>query len=191
MSAAESTSAEATSSAETAAVPEATSTEAVSSTEATSAEATAFTEAAASLEATAAPRSDGWRRCDARSTGDMRYSCDRHRMRRGSRRRRARSKWRLMVTTLSANRAAAVAVVAIMVTVAARIIVDGRGVPPSPVRVVVDHVRVVRIVTVGVAVVLLLRQVVPRAPKLLRAILPGCAPLSDYRERDHYNDRDA
>ena len=93
--------------------------------------------------------------------------------------------------TVSTNPAAAVAVVAIMVTVAARIIVDGRGVPPSPVRVVADHVRVVRIVTVGVAVVLLLRQVVPRAPKLLRSILSGCAPLSDYRERDHYNDSEA
>jgi hypothetical protein len=175
---------------------ESTSTEATSSAETASSEATAFTEAAApaeaaaSLEATATPKSAGWRRCDGRSTGDMRYSCDRHRMRRGSRRRRARTKWRLMVTTLSANPAAAVAVVAIMVTVAARIIVDGFGVPPSPVRVVADHVRVVRIVTVGVAVVLLLRQVVPRAPKLLRSILSGCAPLSDYRERDHYHDRE-
>ena len=162
MRAAESTSTEAVSSGEATAVPETISTKAASF-----AEAAAPAEAAASLEATAAPKSAGWRRCDGRSTGDMRYSCDRHRMRCGSRRRRARTKWRLMVTTLSANPAAAVAVVAILVTVAARIIVDGRGVPPSPIRVVADHVRVVRIVTVGVAVVLLLRQVVPRAPKLL------------------------
>ena len=50
-----------------------------------------------------------------------------------------------MVTTLSTNLAAAVAVATIVVTVAARIIVDRRGVPA-------DHVRVVGIVTVGVVV---------------------------------------
>src|SRR5713226_6924403 len=165
---------------------ESTSTKAVSF-----AEAAAPAEAAASLEATAAPKSAGWRRCDGRSTGDMLYSCDRYRVRRGSRRRRARTKWRLMVTTLSANPAAAVAVVAIMVTVAARIIVDRRGVPPCPVRIVADHVWVVGIVTVSVAVILLLRQVVPCAPKLQSSILPVTAPLRDYRQSYHYNDREA
>ncbi len=175
MSAAESTSTEATSSAETAAVPEST------------------TEATFSVEATAVPKSTRWRRCDRRRSGDMRYSCDRHRMRRCSWRGRAgpSSKWRLMVTTVSTNPAAAVAVVAIVVTVAARRIVDRRGVPPCPVRIVADHVRVVGIVTVGVAVILALRQVVPGAPHFMRSIPPRRAPVSDYRERDHCNDCEA
>ena len=41
-----------------------------------SAEATA----ASSTEAAAVPKSARWRRYHGRSTGDMRYSCDRHRM---------------------------------------------------------------------------------------------------------------
>jgi hypothetical protein len=89
------------------------------------------------------------------------------------------------VTTLSANPAAAVAVVAIVITVAARIIVDRRAVPPSPERIVADHVRVIEIVAVSVAVILTLRQVVSGAPQFLRSIRPRRAPLSDYRERDN------
>jgi hypothetical protein len=96
-----------------------------------------------------------------------------------------------MVTTVSTNPAAAVAVVAIVVIVAARIIVDRGGVPPCPVRIVADHVRVVGIVTVGVAVILALRQVVSCAPHFLRSIPPRCTPVSDYRERDNCNDCEA
>ncbi len=90
-----------------------------------------------------------------------------------------------MVTTVSTNPAAAVAVVAIVVTVAARIIVDRRGVPQCPVGIVADHVRVVGIVTVGVAVVLLLRYVVRGAPHFLRSIPPRRAP--HHRECEDHN----
>jgi hypothetical protein len=97
-----------------------------------------------------------------------------------------------MVTTVSTNPAAAVAVVAIVVTVAARIIiVDRRGVPPCPVRIVADHVRVVWIVTVGIAVILALRQVVPCTRQFLRLIPPRRAPVSDYRERNNCDDCEA
>jgi hypothetical protein len=92
---------------------------------------------------------------------------------------------------VSTSPSAEVAVVAIVITVAARIIVDRRGVPPSPVRIVADHVRIVGIVTVGVAVIPALRQVVPCAPDFLRAIPPRRAALSDHRERDNCNDCEA
>jgi len=95
------------------------------------------------------------------------------------------------VTTVFTKPAAAVAVVAIVVTVAARIIVDRRGVPPCPVRIVPDHVRVVGIVTVGVAVILALRRVIFRAPHFLRPIPLRRAPVGDYRERDNCNDYEA
>jgi hypothetical protein len=71
-----------------------------------------------------------------------------------------------VVTTVSTNPAAAVAVVAIVVTVAARIIiVDRRGVPPCPVRIVADQ--------------------------FLRLIPPRRAPVSDYRERNNCDDCEA
>jgi hypothetical protein len=66
------TAAESTATSEAAASAKATAT--------SSAEATATSEATSSAEATAVPRSYRWRRCDGRRTGDMRYSCDRHRM---------------------------------------------------------------------------------------------------------------
>jgi hypothetical protein len=114
-------------------------------------------------------------------------------MRRRSRRRRAGSSAgrRLSVTTVSAVLAAAVAVIAIVVAVATRIIVHRRWVPPCPVRIIADHVWVIGTVTGGVAVILALRHIILNAPRVLRLILPRRAPLSDHRERDHRQNREA
>ena len=95
------------------------------------------------------------------------------------------------MTTVFTNPTAAVAVVAIVVAVAARIVVDRRGVPPCPVPIVADHVRVVGIVTVGVAVILALRRVILGAPHFLRLIPLRRAPLSDYCELNNCNDCEA